>query len=130
MAQGSAPTWMGGPAVLVAVAIGVTVPEVRFTTYAVALSGVIAIADGLPPTWIGRPAVLPAVSIGVTVPRPLPLVCVLATYTVLPSGVIAIASGSIPTSIGSPAGLAARSIAMTVPRRSRGARGSPRCHAS
>ena len=55
---------------LVAVSIGVTVPDPWLTTYAVVLSGVIAMALGEDPTGIGVPAVLVAVSIGITVPDP------------------------------------------------------------
>ena len=58
------------PAVLVAVLIGVTVPEFAFATYTVLPFGVTASATGPAPTVIGLPAVLVAVLIGVTVPEP------------------------------------------------------------
>jgi hypothetical protein len=48
--------------------IGVTVPEVQFSAYAVLPSGVTAMALGFVPTGIGVPGVLVAVAIGVTVP--------------------------------------------------------------
>ncbi len=60
---------IGFPTVLVAVLIGVTVPEPWLTTYTVSPSGVIAIAVGPTPTVIALPGLLVAVSIGVTVPR-------------------------------------------------------------
>ena len=61
------PTGIGGPAVLVAVSIGVTVPE-----SCVGDVGGLAVrrdrdAQGGLPTGIGGPAVLVAVAIGVTV---------------------------------------------------------------
>ena len=55
------------PTALVAVAMGVTVPEMTLATQAVVPSGVIAIASGAVPTLIARPALLVAVRIGVTV---------------------------------------------------------------
>ena len=57
---------MGFPGILVAVAIGVTVPPSLLTMQAVLPSGVIAIASAL--ALIGFPGVLVARSIGVTVP--------------------------------------------------------------
>jgi hypothetical protein len=72
MAEGLLPTVIGAPAVLVAIVIGVTVPDPCPVpaTYAVFPSGVIAIALGYPPSAIGAPAVPVAVVIGVTVPEP------------------------------------------------------------
>src|SRR5215469_5338762 len=99
--DGSSPTRIALPGLLVAVLIGVTVPELSLTTYAVFPSGVIAMATGEPLTGMGLPAVLVAVLIGVTASGDLRLE--LATYTVLPSGVIAIALGTKPpTLIGLP----------------------------
>ena len=60
---------IGFPAVLVAVLIGVTVPDVKSATYTVLPSGVIAIGPGCTPTLMARPGVLVLVAIGVTVPR-------------------------------------------------------------
>src|ERR1700722_6625694 len=65
--HGSVPALIGAPAVLLAVAMGVTVPSSKLTTSAVAPSGVTAMALGSIPTDIGVPAVLEAMSIGVTV---------------------------------------------------------------
>ena len=70
MPDGLAPTAIGLPAALVAVFIGVTLPEPLLATYAVRPSGVIAIANGLLPTGIGLPAAFVAVFIGVTLPEP------------------------------------------------------------
>lgn len=66
MAVGPIPTVIAGPAVLVAVRIGVTelVPPV---TYTVLPLGVIAMPKGWFPTVMAGPAVLVAVRIGVTV---------------------------------------------------------------
>jgi hypothetical protein len=50
--------------------IGVTVPSPWLTTYAVLLSGEIAMAHGADPTGIAVPAVFVAVFTGVTVPSP------------------------------------------------------------
>ena len=66
MAVGEDPTGIGAPAVLVAVLIGVTVPDPWLTTYAVLPSGVIAMATGEDPTGIGAPAGAVAVLIGST----------------------------------------------------------------
>ncbi|HXZ77404.1 MAG TPA: hypothetical protein VEH31_41940 [Streptosporangiaceae bacterium] len=98
---------------LVAVVIGVTVPEFGLETYKVFPSGVIAFAPRTErlctlPTWIGLPGVLVAVAIGVTVVPPM-------TYAVFPSGVIAIVWGDSPTLIGLPAVLVAMVIGVTVP---------------
>jgi hypothetical protein len=59
---------MGGPAVLVAVSIGVTVPDVVFATKAVLPLGVMAMAPGSRPTVMAGPGLFVAVLIGVTVP--------------------------------------------------------------
>jgi hypothetical protein len=67
MTDGSLPTLIGLPGVLVAVAMGVTMPELKLVMKAVLPSGVIAIAQGPPPTLIGFSRVLVAVAIGVTV---------------------------------------------------------------
>jgi hypothetical protein len=68
------PVGIGLAAVLVAVLIGVAVPDCppvgSLTTYAVFQSGVIAIPTGAGRTWIGLPAFLVAVLIGTTVLRP------------------------------------------------------------
>ena len=66
MASGPAPTLIAGPGLLVAVLIGVTVPEARLTTKAVVPSGVIAMASGKLPTVIAGPGSPVAVLIGVT----------------------------------------------------------------
>src|SRR5271166_4956915 len=70
--SGLLPTVMALPAVLVAVAIGVTLPEATVSaTYTVLPSGVMATSTGVVPTEIGEPAVLVAMSIGVTLFEPL-----------------------------------------------------------
>jgi len=66
IAAGPLPAAIGAPAVFVSIAIGVTLFEKAFETYAVAPSGVIATARGTLPTGIGGPAVFVAVAIGVT----------------------------------------------------------------
>jgi hypothetical protein len=72
IALGYPPSAIGAPAVLVAVVIGVTVPEYSPSpmTYTVFPSGVIASPAGNPLTAIGAPAMPVAVVIGVTVPEP------------------------------------------------------------
>ena len=65
-AAGLLPTVIAVLAVLVAVSIGMTEPELVLVTYAVFPSGVIATPSGSLPTAIAVPAVLVAVSIGVT----------------------------------------------------------------
>src|ERR1022692_2533815 len=67
IASAPLPTLIGFPGVLVAVAIGVTVPDLLLATYTVFPSGVIAIAQSPLPILIGLPGVLVAVVIGVTV---------------------------------------------------------------
>jgi len=52
---------------LVAVAIGVTVPDPESVTYTVLPSGVIASAHGAVPIWMGRPVLPVRALIGVTV---------------------------------------------------------------
>jgi hypothetical protein len=52
--------------VLVAIVIGVTVPEPSLVTYAAWPFGVMAMAPGLLPTLMGVPAELVAIVIGVT----------------------------------------------------------------
>ena len=68
IAQGSEPTGIAGPAVIVAVSIGVTVSEPLLATYAVRPSGVSAIASGPEPTRIAFPALCVLSGTGVTVP--------------------------------------------------------------
>jgi hypothetical protein len=66
---GSRPTVVGGPAVLVAVVMGLTVPGwVLPTTYKVLPSAVTAMYAGSPGEKIARLAVLVEVRIGITVP--------------------------------------------------------------
>src|SRR5271165_3531518 len=68
--SGLLPTVMALPAVLVAVAIGVTLPEATVSaTYTVLPSGVMATSLGLFPAEMGDPTPLVAVLIGVTVPE-------------------------------------------------------------
>jgi hypothetical protein len=98
MDMGYLPTVIGGPAVPLAVVIGVTVPEVVLTTYTVLPLGVMAIAAGSRPTVMAGPGLFVAVSMGVTVPE-----APFTTYAVLPSGEMAMATGSLPTVIGVPA---------------------------
>ena len=62
------PAGIRASGVLVAVAIGVTVPE-KAVTYAVFPLRVIAIAEGPAPTLTGRPAVFVAVAMGITESR-------------------------------------------------------------
>jgi hypothetical protein len=71
IAAGSWPTGIAGPAVLVAVWIGVTVSESWFSTYAVVPPGATAITLGSSPTAMGLPTDPAEVLIGVTVPAPL-----------------------------------------------------------
>src|ERR1017187_6045597 len=61
-------TLMGVPGILVAVAIGVTVPASWLAPSAVLPAGMIAMAFGAPPTLIGFPGLLVARAIGITVP--------------------------------------------------------------
>ena len=74
MAPGSRPTVMAGLGLFVVVSMGVTVPEVPLTTYAVLPSGVMAMAAGPLPTAIGLPAVMvgTAVVLGRAPARPCP----------------------------------------------------------
>src|SRR3954452_9073195 len=66
MPSGPGSVAIAGPAVFVAVSIGVTEVELKFATYAVLPSGVIATPTGADATTIGAPAVLVLVSISVT----------------------------------------------------------------
>jgi hypothetical protein len=77
MPSGDDPTRIGVSGMFVIVAMGVTVSEFVFTTYAAFPLGVMAIELGPLPTSIGVPVVAVAVSIGVTVADPK-----LATYAV------------------------------------------------
>ena len=79
--NGWEPTWIAGPAVFVAVLIGVTVFASPFATYAVLASGVIATASGPAPTGIAGPATRVRRLIGVTV-----LSRLFTTYTVQAAG--------------------------------------------
>jgi hypothetical protein len=63
------PTVIAAPAGPVESVIGVTVPWVKFATYAFVPSGVIAIASGLPVAIVALVALV-AVLIGVSVPDP------------------------------------------------------------
>ena len=88
---GCAPTGMGGPALLAAVEMGVTVFEALSATYTVAPFGVIATLSGFFPTGILVPGVLVAVEMGVTVFEKK-----LLTYAVVPFGVMAMPKGIPP----------------------------------
>ena len=71
--RGDTPALIGGPAVFVAVEIGVTVPVpplVKRLTYTVRPLGVITIESGHLPILTGWPARFVAVWTGVTVPAP------------------------------------------------------------
>ena len=116
MSLGDMPTLIGLPGVLVTRLIGVTV--LKPTTYAVLLSGVMAIGTGHTPlpALIALPGVLVARLIGVTVrysPRGSGRKRELSTYAVLPSGAIAIALSPLPTLIVLPGVLVAVSIGTT-----------------
>src|ERR1022692_4307080 len=69
METGKSPTLIALPALLVAVLIGVTVPETALATLAVIPSGVIALATGSLPILMALPTVLVAARISVTVPE-------------------------------------------------------------
>src|SRR5215472_12397609 len=113
MATGWRPTLIGLPGLRVAMVIGVTVPEPKFSTNAFMPFGGIAIAPSVsPPVLITGPILLVATVIGVT-----PASCTEAsptTYAVRPFGVIAIAYGNTaPNRIGRPARFEAVAIGVT-----------------
>ena len=72
----SASTGISGPAVLVCVSTGVTLPAAGCATYAVRPSGEIATPAPWSPMSIDDPALLVCVSTGVSLPSPA-AVCVL-----------------------------------------------------
>src|SRR5579883_829315 len=111
ISSGCCATVIGGSAVSVATATGVTVPDTQ-ATYNVVPSGVMARVTGAWPTGMRGRAVFVGTEIGVTV-RPTPPTS--STYRVLPSGVMAIHEGARRTSIGGPAVPVATEIGVTQP---------------
>ena len=107
---GLAPTVIAAAVAFVATVIGVTVPAVWFTAYAVTPLGVIATEYGPVPTVIVVPAAFVAVVIGVTVLAP-----EFATNAVTPFGVTATPRGAEPTVIAEPAVPLVTLTGVTVP---------------